>query len=84
MQLLGRDIALPCRDSVFASLSRRCRERGFLIAIETVTTRGQLLQPSCCNKFGLGKGFLCRDRVSWSGVMIGPSFVATEVSLSRI
>ena len=21
------------------------------------TTRGQVLHPSCCNKFGLGKGF---------------------------
>ena len=24
---------------------------------KTTTTRGQVLHPSCCNRFGLGKGF---------------------------
>ena len=54
---------------------------------EMVTTKGQVLQPLYCNRFGLGQGFyvatklgqgqgischdkefLCRYRVSWSGV----------------
>ena len=50
MQLQGRDIVFPCRDSVVLL----CRDRGFPVATEMVTTRGKVLQPSYCNKFGLG------------------------------
>ena len=51
--MLSHDIVFPCRDSALLL----CRDRGFHVATEKATTRGQVLHPSCCNRFGLGKVF---------------------------
>ena len=39
MQLLGRDIVFPCRDSVLLLY----RDRGFLVVTKTVTIRGHVM-----------------------------------------
>ena len=66
-----------------------CRDN---VTTDTVTTIGQVLQPSCCNKFGLGKGFyvviefgqgqgiLCRDREFLCCKSVSWSDVVTEPS----
>ena len=86
-QVLGRDkgsmiaielflfhvvTGVPCVATWFSGFMQPLgRDRVFLVAIETVTTRGQVLQPSCCNRFGLGKGFYVATKYFYVAIEFG-------------
>ena len=42
-QFLGRDIVFPCRNCILLLCRNNVMTKGFLIATETVTIRGQVL-----------------------------------------